>query len=61
MKSGICDNMMLLLGWNPKSLGDAVVTVNLLIATVLRPEIHAIILWVLPSAKYKMMPFCRSV
>ena len=22
MKSGICDNIVLLLGWNPKSLGD---------------------------------------
>ena len=58
MKSGICDNIMLLLGWNPKSLGDALMTVNLLIvATVLRPGIHAIILWVVLSAKYKMRPF----
>ena len=33
-------------------------TVNLLIvATVLRLGIHAIILWVLLSAKYKMRPF----
>jgi len=58
MKSGICDNIMLLLGWNPQSLGDALIIVNLLIvATVLRPEIHAIILWVLLSANYRMMPF----
>ena len=58
MKCEICDNIVLLLGWNPKSLGDALMTVNLLIvATVLRPGIHAIILWVVLSAKYKMRPF----
>ena len=49
---------MLFLCWNPKSLADALITVNLLIvATVLWPGIHAITLWVLLSAKYKMMPF----
>ena len=57
MKSGICGNIILLLGWNPKLLGDALMTANLLIvATVLRPGIRAIILWVL-SANYKMKPF----
>ena len=58
MKSGIYDNMILLLGWNPKSLGDGLMTVILLIvATVLQPGIHAIILWVVFSAKYKMRLF----
>ena len=45
MKSGIFENMMLLSGWKPKSLEDALITVKLfMVATVLRPGIHAIML-----------------
>ena len=40
MKSGIRDDMMLLLGWNPKSLGDAVILVNLLIVAARDPCKH---------------------
>ena len=53
----ICE--WILQGWNPKLLGDALITVNVLIvAMVLRPGIHAIIrMWILLSAKYKMTMF----
>ena len=44
--------MMMSLG--PKSLGEALITVTLLIVTTVL-QIHAIILWL--SANYKIMPF----